>query len=338
MKLLFLGTNSAVPTLLRNTSAYMLIHDNGRIWLFDCGEGTQRQLLAFPQYNLSQIDMIFITHLHGDHVYGLFGLLSTISLFRGKDPSPSTVELVGPRGIRDLIEHVGRETDMRITFTLRIHELADHPEDLSHLDPPLIHPQRANCLLRSFPLPHRLRSYGFVIDHTAREGIFEVKLANSLGVPFGPLWGKLKKGESVTLPNGDIVHSAQVIGEPPKKKLVLLGDCSDGAVEFDGVGSASDWPPLIEAGQGANVLVHEATFAQPLADKARQHGHSTAQMAGIVAQQMNAKLLVLTHFSKRYTENEDKDRAPILSLQQEAQVSCPKTRVITAKDGDEVPI
>ncbi|KAJ4457946.1 putative B12 binding domain protein [Paratrimastix pyriformis] len=285
MHLRFFGTSSAVPTLNRNTSSCALMTDENRVWLFDCGEGTQRQFLAYPAFRWEQIDVIFITHLHGDHIYGLFGLLSSMALFRSTLPDGGgRVELVGPKGIKDLIDHVGRETEMRLTFPLAIHELGEQPEVLTVADGPLQLPLRDGYSVKAFPIPHRLRSYGFVVESRPKPGDFDVKKANALGVPFGPMWGKLKPD--------------QVLGPATSKKLCFLGDCTDGAVAFEG-----------------------ATFAHELADKARSHGHSTARMAGAFAKRIGAQLLVLNHFR---------------SAPHEAQAECPGTRVLAVRDGEDV--
>ena len=266
----FLGTAGSMPTARRGPSA-TLIRRGGERLLVDCGEGTQRQLLR-SDVGLVDLQEIFVTHFHADHVLGLPGMLKTFAL-RGRE-LPLTV--YGPRGLGDLWQAFGRIVG-RLTFEVAVVELA----------PDAILP-RDGYQLRTFPVRHGRDAIGYVLVEHERPGQFDVETATALGVPFGPERGVLQRGEAVTLADGTTVAPEQVLGETrPGRKLALTGDTAP-----------SDH--VVDAAFGADLLVHEATFCEDETDRARETQHSTALEAARVARDAQVRLLALTHLSSRY--------------------------------------
>ncbi|XP_041884090.1 zinc phosphodiesterase ELAC protein 1 isoform X2 [Corvus kubaryi] len=312
----FLGTGSAYPSPARGASALVLRRE-GQCWLFDCGEGTQTQLMR-SHLRAARITKIFITHLHGDHFFGLPGLLCTLSLQSNADPNKPPVDIYGPLGLRSFLWRSLELSHSQLLFPYTVHELVPTPDqcpaeefkDFSGLDrdeatrqgPPgrVLHldPGEDSYLLvedeqlvvRAFRLFHRIPSFGFVLEEKPRPGRLNVQKLKDLGVQPGPLYGKLKSGTAVVLENGATISPADVLEAPiPGRKICVLGDCSGAP----GAGAA-------RLCREADVLVHEATLDDTQQDKAREHGHSTPAMASEFAQLCGVKKLVLTHFSQRY--------------------------------------
>ena len=264
LSIFFAGTGGSVPTARRGLPATLIRRGGDRI-LFDCGEGTQRQMLR--SIGLTDVDEIFITHLHADHWLGLPGLLKTFDL-RDRD-QPLTVH--GPRGLSDLVDGVMRYAG-QTRFPLHTVEL--DPEETLERDGYEIYPVRVQ---------HRGTAYGYVIHEYDRPGVFDPAKAESLGLTPGPEFGRVQRGETV---NG--VKPEQVMGESRfGRKVVLSGD-------------TRPTDALREAARHADVLVHEATFAMEDAERAHQTAHSTAAQAAGVARDAEVNLLALTHFSIRY--------------------------------------
>ena len=275
MELTFLGTGSAMPTRQRNvTSVALRLPDRGDLWLFDCGEATQHRLLVTP-LRPPQIRRIFVTHLHGDHLYGLPGLLTTMSMLGVETP----VDVHGPRGLREFLDAALGVSQSWCTFPLRVHELA--PGDAV---------ADGDLTVRWLPLEHTIESFGFRVEERARSGRFDVERAAALGVPAGRAYGVLKAGGEVTLADGRVVSGDQLTAPPvPGRVLAILADtrpCAHG----------------VELAAGADLLVHEATFAEARREMAAARGHSTAAGAADVARRAGARRLVLTHFSARYQQ------------------------------------
>jgi ribonuclease Z len=270
LDVVFLGTAGSMPTARRAPSA-TLVRRGGERLLFDCGEGTQRQLLR-SDIGLVDLQEIFLTHFHADHFLGLPGMLKTFAL-RGRD-APLT--LYGPRGLDDLL-HVLRRVFGRLTYEVAVVELAGGavlPRD--------------GYALRTFPVRHGRDALGYALVEDERPGRFDVDTADALGVPFGRERGTLQAGGPVTLADGRVVTPEQVLGDArPGRKLVLTGD-------------TAPTDTVVEAAQGADVLVHEATFCQDEAERARETEHSTALEAARVGRDAGVKLLALTHLSSRY--------------------------------------
>lgn len=282
MKLLFLGTSAGRPTLDRNvTSVALLLPDaQGRFWLFDAGEGTQHQLLR-TKLKLNKLERIFITHMHGDHLYGLPGLLSSRTFNEGA----CSLKLYGPPGIRAYIECILERSELHLNYDLEIIEVEEGRLPL----------EDDRWTVETAELQHRTRSFGYRVAERPRPGSLDLKKLAELGVPPGPLYGRLKRGEDAALPDGRTIRSADVVGPPvPGRIVTILGDTApcDSAVRL-----AAD----------ADLLVHEATFDAGLEDKAIAYGHSTIAQAAQTAADARAKRLAVTHFSARYSE-EDVDR------------------------------
>ena len=270
LDVVFLGTAGSMPTARRAPSS-TLVRRGGERLLFDCGEGTQRQLLR-SDVGLVDLHEIFLTHFHADHFLGLPGLLKTFAL-RGRE-LPLT--LYGPRGLDELL-HTLRRILGRLTYEVAVVELAAGaalPRD--------------GYELRSFAVRHGREALGYALVEEERPGRFDVATADALGVPFGPERGALQTGASVTLVSGRVVTPGQVLGAARAgRKVVLTGDTAP-----------SD--DVVSAAQGADLLVHEATFCEDEAERARETQHSTALEAARVARAADVRLLALTHLSSRY--------------------------------------
>jgi ribonuclease Z len=270
LDLVFLGTSASAPTAQRAPSA-LLLRRGGERLLFDCGEGTQRQLLR-SSIGLVDLTDVFLTHYHADHFLGLPGMLKSFAL-RGRE-LPLTVH--GPPGLRELFGSL-RRIFGRLTYELELVELA--PGDTLARD---------GYRLEPFHVAHGASSVGYALVEESRPGRFDVAAADALGVPSGPQRGLLQRGESITLPDGTVVTPDAVLGESrPGRKLVLTGD-------------TAPEPAVIEAARGASLLVHEATFSEEEKERAQETGHSTAAEAAVVARAAEVVLLALTHVSPRY--------------------------------------
>ena len=276
IEIIFLGTSAGVPTRTRNVSALSLQPENRKEWLlFDCGEGTQHQIMktSLSAYNLSRI---FITHLHGDHVYGLFGLLAS----RGMQRSESPLEIYGPAGIHELLESVMRFTQLHLPFDLKIFEIG--PGTLMRYE---------GFRIEVVELSHSIVSYGFVVTFDDRPGHFDPEKAKRMGVPEGPLYAKLKKGETITLPDGRTVNGKRLVGAPIKGKRIAIGGDNDDPLLF------SPFAPF-------DLMIHEATYTQRDFDRLpRKFKHTTAKQLGYAARKMEVEKLILTHISPRYDKN-----------------------------------
>jgi len=294
LTLTFLGTGAAIPSLDRNVASLALARE-GETLLFDCGEGTQRQMM---RYGVSfSVRDIFFTHFHADHLLGLTGLVRTLGLQDRTDP----LRLYGPRGARRVLEHALAVGIERNKFPVQIEELA--PGDKV---------SRPEYDVVALEADHRAPSLAYVLLEHTRLGRFQPERVRDLGVPEGPLWGRLHRGETVELPDGRRVGPADLVGPPrPGRKVVISGDTRPSAT-------------ITEAAARADLLVHEATFSAEETEKAAQTGHSTASDAAGIARDAGVRRLVLTHISARYTRE-----AP--ELLAEAQAVFPESMV--ARDG-----
>jgi ribonuclease Z len=268
----------------------------GALWLFDCGEGTQHQILRAPGVRLSQLEHLWVTHLHGDHVFGLPGLLASRSLVKGAD---TPVVLHGPEGLEPYLR-----TALSIT-----HTGVRYPWSVESVREGVLY-EDSKSQVTCRRLVHGVTSYGYAVQEHSRPGEFDAAQAQALGIPFGPLYGRLKNGETITLPDGRTFDGNTLVGPPrPGRKVVICGDT--GAT-----------PVVAELARDADVLVHEATFLSEDAERAAQIGHSTAAGAAAAAREAGVQTLILTHFSPRY-ESERDSRLPALLA--EAQAIFPNT-------------
>jgi ribonuclease Z len=270
LDVVFLGTSGGMPSANRNPAG-LLVRRGGERILFDCGEGTQRQLLR-STVGLVDLGEIFVTHFHADHYLGLPGMLKTFAL-RGRDV-PLTV--YGPPGLRDLFGSL-RRIFGKLTYPLDLVELRAGDS----LD-------RGDYAIVPFAVSHGVAALGYSLVEEPRPGRFDVDTADALGVPNGPARGALQRGESVTIDDGRVVTPDEVLGPPRAgRKVVIAGDTEPTAT-------------TIEAARGADVLVHEATFCDDEAERAADVRHSTARGAAAVAREAEVALLALTHVSPRY--------------------------------------
>lgn len=268
LSVLFLGTAGSMPTVQRSPSCLLIRRGGDRI-LIDCGEGAQRQLLR--SVGLPDVEHIFITHYHADHFLGLPGMLKTFAL-RGRE-LPLTV--YGPPGLEGLMKDLGRIYG-KLSYPLQIAELG--AGEAVEFDA---------YRIGAFPVDHTTQAVGYVLVEDERPGRFDPEAARSLGVPDGPLFGALQRGEPIESA-GRMVQPRDVMGEArPGRTLVFSGDtrpCESTAL----------------VSRGAELLVHEGTFAQAESERARETGHSTARAAAELARDAGVKLLAITHLSPRY--------------------------------------
>ena len=259
-----------MPTAKRALPA-TLVRRGGERLLFDCGEGTQRQLLR-SDVGLVELDEIFLTHFHADHYLGLPGMLKTFAL-RGRE---LRLTIYGPRGVGDLLGSL-RTIFGRLPYSVSAVEL-EPGDDLA----------RGDYRIAAFAVDHGVNAIGYALVEDERPGRFDVDVADRLGVPAGRERGILQRGEPVTLADGRTVAPDEVLGAPRAgRKVVLSGDTAPAA-------------SVVEAAVGADVLVHEATFLADERARARETSHSTAGEAALVGQEAGVRLLALTHVSTRY--------------------------------------
>ncbi len=278
MQVTFLGTSSGVPTRARNVSAVALrLPQRAELWLFDCGEGTQHQFLR-SDLRVSQLSRIFVTHMHGDHVFGLPGLLASLGLAG----TCSGIDLYGPDPLRDYLEGVLRTSSTRIGYPLRSHRVKEAARTGALLL------DDDDLTVRCTPLTHRVPAYAYRVDQKPRAGRFDVEKARDLGIPPGPIYAELKAGRTVTLEDGRIINGASLCG--PERPGCSVVYCTDTVF----------CEAAVELAAGADLLIHESTFAHAEAEMAFQRQHSTSTMAAQTALAAGAKQLVLTHLSPRY--------------------------------------
>jgi len=299
LDLLFLGTSASMPTAQRAPAAFLLRRGGERL-LFDCAEGTQRQLQR-SVVGLADLEQIFLTHLHGDHVLGLPGMLKTFAL-RGRDEPGLTV--YGPSGLSGLFAKL-RPFIGRLPYPLTTVEL--EPGEIL---------ERGDYRIEAFAVDHGVSALGYALVERERPGRFDVAAADALGVPSGRERGVLQGGQPLTLADGRTIAPDAVLGPArPGRKVVLTGDTAPS-------------PGVVQAAHRADLLVHEATFASEERDRARETMHATAAEAAEVARLAAVRLLALTHVSSRYFGPE---------LAREAREIFPETVVPRDFDLVEVP-
>lgn len=297
MQITFLGTSSGVPTRSRNVSSVALrLPQRAEIWLFDCGEGTQHQFLR-SDLRISQITRIFITHMHGDHIFGLMGLLASCGLAG----NTSRIDIYGPPGLEQYLQACRRYSQTHFSYTIQVHTV----------QPGIVY-EDEEFIVTCGQLEHRVTTFGYRIQEKDRAGRFDVAKATALGIPSGPLYGKLKRGEQIVLPDGREINGRDLCGTPEIGRK--LAYCTDTIY----------CEAAVELAQDADVLLHESTFAHQDAEMAYQRLHSTSTMAAQVALTAAVKLLFLTHFSPRYAPG---NVLQLEELLQEAQTIFPNTKL-----------
>lgn len=268
LDVIFLGTGGSVPSARRNTAA-VLVRRGGDRLLFDCGEGTQRQMQRST--GLVQVTDLFITHLHADHYLGLPGLIKTWDMQDRDEP----LFVYGPRGLADLFSAIGRIVG-RVGYEIELDEL--EPGDRVNFDGYTVEP---------FAVEHRIRAQGYALCEQPRPGRFDPDRARELGIAEGPAFGRLQRGEQVEGPQG-VVRPEQVMSEErPGRRVVITGDTEPCA-------------GTREAALGAQLLVHDASFADQEAERAAETGHSTARQAAELAAAAEVRMLALVHISSRH--------------------------------------
>ncbi len=300
LRLQVLGTSASQPTAGRNLTG-LALRRAGELLLFDCGEGTQRQMIRFGTG--FDVAAIFFSHFHADHYLGTIGFLRTLAMLDREQP----LHLYGPPPAKKLL---------RIMLFTGVDELP-YPIEIHELEPGEV-VRRSGADVRAFATDHRIASLGYALVEDPRPGLFHPERAEALGVPPGPLFGALQRGRPVEV-QGRTVRPEEVV-EPQRRgrKVVVTGDTRPTAA-------------TVEASGGADVLVHDATFGDDEAERAAETLHSTAREAGAVARAARVDRLVLTHLSTRY----DRNPAPLL-----AQASAEHANTIVAHDGlvMEVPL
>ncbi|MGK7950319.1 MAG: ribonuclease Z [Xenococcaceae cyanobacterium] len=297
MEITFLGTSSGVPTRSRNVSSIALrLPQRAEVWLFDCGEGTQHQLLR-SEIKTSQIRRIFVTHMHGDHTFGLMGLIASCGLAG----NAQEIHIYGPPGLSEYLQACAKYSYINFGSRLQLHTVK----------PGILYEDKefsVSCTL----LKHRVPAYGYRIAEKNRPGRFDIDKAKALGIPPGPIYGELKQGKTITLADGRIIKGTELCGEPEIGRKVVY--CTD-TIFCDSA---------LELAQDADVLIHEATFAHQDADMAFERLHSTSTMAAQVALLAGVKQLIMTHFSPRYVPG---NPITLDNLKQEARAIFPKTKL-----------
>ena len=285
MQITFLGTSSGVPTRSRNVSSVALrLPQRAEMWLFDCGEGTQHQILR-SDLKMSQISRIFITHMHGDHIFGLMGLLASCGLAG----NVQRVDIYGPPGLSEYLQAGSRYSHTHFSYPIKVHTIS----------PGIIYEDEEFTVSCNF-LHHRITAFGYRVAEKDRPGRFDIEKAKALQIPPGRVYGQLKRGETITLSDGRVIDGNQLCG--PTEIGRKIAYCTD-TVYCDGA---------VELAQDVDLLIHEATFAHQDADMAFQRLHSTTTMAAQTALAAGAHQLIMTHFSPRYSPANSLDLKDLL--------------------------
>lgn len=297
MELQFLGTGAGVPSKQRNVTsiALKLLDECNEIWLFDCGEGTQQQILR-TTIRPRKVCKIFITHLHGDHIFGLPGFLSSRSFQGGQTP----LTLYGPKGIKEYVETSLRISESRLSYPIEYVEITQEGE--------LLETDRFQVSCRF--LDHRIQSLGYRVVEKDHVGELQVEKLKAMDVPPGPLYKKIKNKQMVTLPDGRTIDGKDFVGQDQKGRIVTI------------LGDTRKHPNSVLLAQDADVLVHESTFEQAEAVLAKNYYHSTAVQAAEVAKEAGAKKLLMTHISARYIGK------AVKPLEEEARNILPASQVV----------
>jgi ribonuclease Z len=272
MRVIFLGTAGSVPTPTRSLPAVLIKRQNDQL-MFDCGEGAQRQMIR-AKVGFHKKTKIFISHMHGDHVLGLPGLLQTMALMDRQ----KKIEIYGPEGIKRFLECTRESLRFCLKFPVEIHEIYDVG----------VICEEKEYIIEAAKANHDVPSLAYAFVEKTRPGKFYPEKAKSLGIPEGELWSKLQHGDKIKLSNGQVISPTDVMGSPRQgRKIVYTGDTRS----FTGFAKFAAY---------ADLVIHEATFDDALAEKAAEDGHSTPSQAAKAVMKAKANKLVLTHISARY--------------------------------------
>ncbi|QCJ68820.1 ribonuclease Z [Providencia heimbachae] len=295
MELTFLGTSAGVPTKERNVTSMILnlVGIRKSYWLFDCGEGTQHRILN-SSFKASKIEKIFITHLHGDHIFGLPGLLCS----RSMGGSTDLLTLYGPKGLKQYIETTLSVSASYMTYPLEIIEIeAGQLFDDGEL------------IVTAYSLEHRVECYGYRIEEHAKSGSLDADKLAQDNIPRGPWMQALKAGETITLEEGRVINGADYLGEPIAGKVIAI------------FGDTEPTEQALLLAKDADLMVHETTLETAFEAKANERGHSTTRQAAKLAREAGVKRFVATHLSGRYSAND------IPMLLAECQAEFPNTEI-----------
>jgi ribonuclease Z len=295
MQFYFLGTGAGVPSRNRNVSSLALIlpEYHGQIWLFDCGEATQHKIWDSP-VKLNRVERIFITHLHGDHIYGLPGILGSRS-FQGAE---TPLVLYGPKGLKEFVNVALKTSQTYLRYPLQIIEV----EDGTRLEIPFF-------FILARKLDHGIPSYGYRIEERDQPGSLKVEKLKKADIPPGPHYKLLKEGKTITLPDGRTVNGREFIGPPKRGRTVaILGDTR-----------ATENSCLLAG--GCDLLIHEATYRAGQEELATNYFHSTCTEAAAIAKKAGVKHLILNHISSRFQKDE------VELLLEEARAIFPETQI-----------
>lgn len=271
IRVVFLGTAGSIPTTRRALPAIAVRREDELI-IFDCGEGAQRQMIR-ARVGFHKKTKIFITHMHGDHVLGLPGVMQTMSLLNRE----KELEVFGPIGVKAFVEAIERTVQFALTFPIKVNEIREG-----------IVCEEKEYRVQAVCADHVISALAYALIEKPRPGRFNEEKAVNLGVPKGPLWSKLQHGGNVKLSNGKIIRPDDVLGKQRSgRKLVYTGDTRPSKA-------------LLELSRNADLLIHEATLGDELKERAFEDGHSTPSQAAKTAKSARAKRLILTHISARY--------------------------------------
>lgn len=307
MELLFLGTGAGIPSKKRNVTsiALKLLDEINQVWLFDCGEGTQHQILH-TTLKPRKVSKVFITHLHGDHIYGLPGFLSSRAFQGGDEP----LTIFGPKGIKQFVL-----TSLKVSKTYLKYSL-----DFVEIEKDGIIFKNEEFTVSCMELDHGIQSFGYRIEEASHPGMLNMDKVTEAEIPFGPLLGKLKKGETIQLEDGRTFNGKEFIGPTQKGRIaVILGDTRK-------TNKSS------EIARDADILVHESTFDGNSSQMAKDYHHSTNLEAAEIAEEADVKKLLLTHISARYLQKD------VLEIEKEAQNIFKNTKVVKDFDDYSVPL
>jgi ribonuclease Z len=307
MQLEFLGTGAGSPGKFRNVTsiALKLLDESNEVWLFDCGEATQHQILK-TNIRPRKIDKIFISHLHGDHIFGLPGFLSS----RSNQGGDSELTIYGPTGIKDFVLTALRVSETKLAYRIKFVDITN--------DGVLF--EDKNYVVEVAKLDHRIKSYGFRVKEKDHPGELLVEKLKALSIPSGPIYGEIKKGNQVTLDDGTIINGQDFIGEPQAGRVVTV------------LGDTRQTPNIERLAKDADVLVHESTFGKQEGSLARNYYHSTNMQAAMIAKKSNVDKLLLTHISARYTGKLEKQ------LEKDAKEIFGNTKVVRDFDMIDIPL
>lgn len=279
MEIQFLGTGAGQPAKARNVSSLVLklLDEINEVWMFDCGEGTQRQILE-TTIRPRKVKKIFITHLHGDHIFGLPGFLSSRAFQANEEQTD--LDIYGPVGIKSFVMTSLRNSGSRLPYHINFHELdANSLGKIMETDKFVVYAEQ---------LDHTIFCVGYRVMQKDLEGTLDADALKTAGVPFGPLFGKVKKGQDVVLEDGTKIVAKDFISAPKKGKIITI------------LGDTRKTDSSVRLGLGADVLVHESTYGKGDEKIAKAHGHSTNMQAAKVAKEASAKRLLLNHISARF--------------------------------------